>query len=82
MEEIYNYSQVGSGWHREWAREGEERTFQRFLTVCNELLAGPLQDDLENDDVCLMDTFSQFFIWIGHGANDKEKEAAMEVATK
>eukprot|EP01127_Copromyxa_protea_P006780 TRINITY_DN16767_c0_g1_i1.p1 TRINITY_DN16767_c0_g1~~TRINITY_DN16767_c0_g1_i1.p1 ORF type:complete len:856 (-),score=218.45 TRINITY_DN16767_c0_g1_i1:48-2615(-) len=35
------------------------------------------QDDLDDDDVMLLDTYREVYIWIGTKANKKEKEKAM-----
>jgi len=38
------------------------------------------QDDLINEDVMLLDTFDEVFVWIGHESNQKEREGAMQAA--
>ena len=34
------------------------------------------QQDLDEDDIMMLDTWSQLFIWIGDNANKQEKEAS------
>lgn len=40
------------------------------------------QEDLEEDDVMLLDTYREVFIWVGQGANQNEREEAMKLAKK
>jgi len=40
------------------------------------------QDDLDNNDVFLLDVWSEVYAWIGSGANEAEKKKAMSVAMK
>ncbi|CAM5088145.1 unnamed protein product [Natator depressus] len=39
-----------------------------------------IQDDLEDDDIFLLDTWDQVFFWIGEHANETEKAAAAVMA--
>jgi gelsolin len=38
------------------------------------------QEDLDGDDVMALDTGAVIYIWIGKGANDKEKAEADKLA--
>ncbi|XP_078259380.1 villin-1-like [Rhinoraja longicauda] len=38
------------------------------------------QDDLDDDDVMLLDTWEQVFLWIGKGANESERRQAVDLA--
>lgn len=38
------------------------------------------QDDLNEDDVYILDLYNEVYVWVGSGANDVEKKAAMETA--
>ena len=40
------------------------------------------QEDLADDDVFILDTFTQVFVWVGSTASTKEKEGAMDIAQK
>ena len=40
------------------------------------------QDDLIDDDVMLLDTYTAVYVWIGTESNDVEKKMAADVATK
>ncbi|XP_071822473.1 advillin-like isoform X2 [Apostichopus japonicus] len=38
------------------------------------------QEDLIEDDVMLLDTYSEIFVWVGRNSNKEEKEQAMQTA--
>lgn len=38
------------------------------------------QDDLINDDVMLLDTYSEVYVWIGHDSSKEEKDLALSTA--
>lgn len=40
------------------------------------------QNDLCNDDVYLLDTFTTLFVWVGSGATDEEIQKSTELASK
>ena len=39
------------------------------------------QRDLEPDDVMILDTFTEIFVWIGDGANEEERREAPNYVT-
>ena len=38
------------------------------------------QEDMDDDDVMLLDTYESIFLWIGQKSNSKEKQEAMKTA--
>jgi len=38
------------------------------------------QDDLINDDVMILDTYTEVFVWVGHDSTKEEKDLAMSTA--
>jgi len=40
-----------------------------------------VQDDLDNDDVMLLDSYESVFVWVGKNSTDREKNMAKQVAT-
>jgi len=40
------------------------------------------QEDLIEDDVMILDTYREVFVWIGNGANTEEKKGALETAVQ
>ena len=45
-----------------------------------EEIGGFAQDDLDNDDVMLLDTFNEVFVWVGAKSNETERKMALETA--
>ena len=45
--------------------------------MCVEEIAGEFtQTDLEVDDVMMLDTWKEVYLWIGNGANQEERREA------
>jgi hypothetical protein len=40
------------------------------------------QEDLVDDDVVILDTYSSVFVWVGSHANEEERRGAMELAAQ
>lgn len=36
--------------------------------------------DLIEEDVMILDTYSEVFVWVGRGANDEEKKESLRIA--
>ena len=43
-------------------------------------MLSPLCQDLIEDDVMILDTYREVFVWIGNGANTEEKKKSLETA--
>lgn len=69
----------------EAATEFEPRLFQLSNASGNfdvEEIFDFTQEDLISDDIMLLDAWSEVYLWIGNGANNDEKKAALETAIK
>ena len=40
------------------------------------------QDDLDPDDIFILDTFAEVYVWVGHGASEDEKRLSADAAHK
>eukprot|EP00004_Rigifila_ramosa_P003141 TRINITY_DN132_c0_g1_i1.p1 TRINITY_DN132_c0_g1~~TRINITY_DN132_c0_g1_i1.p1 ORF type:complete len:824 (-),score=219.57 TRINITY_DN132_c0_g1_i1:102-2516(-) len=40
------------------------------------------QDELENDDVMILDTYNEVFVWVGANSNETERKKALETAVQ
>jgi len=45
-----------------------------------EEIFGFTQEDLDNDDVFILECFAEVYVWVGIGANDREKQLSMQTA--
>lgn len=54
-------------------------TAQKGYFTCEEI-PNFTQDDLINDDVMLLDTYDEVFVWVGHDATKAERDKSIETA--
>jgi hypothetical protein len=52
------------------------------LSYCALQIADFTQEDLLDDDVFLLDTFTQVFVWVGNGSTEEEKAKSSELSQK
>ena len=48
--------------------------------IANELKNLSLLQDLIEEDVMILDTYSEVYVWIGRGANEVEKKESLKAA--
>lgn len=51
-------------------------SFCQVCCLCQERVNSE-QDDLDDDDVMLLDTYREIYVWVGAKASKKEKEKEM-----
>ncbi|WKY14539.1 hypothetical protein Q1695_000235 [Nippostrongylus brasiliensis] len=77
-------------WFDEWTDNKKVRTFEpRLFQVSDESgkmvveeIANYDQESLDGDDVMILDALNTIYVWVGSGANEKEKKNALETAKK
>ncbi|KAI1724296.1 gelsolin repeat domain-containing protein [Ditylenchus destructor] len=77
-------------WFTNWNAQRKTVTFKPKLYQCSnetgklviEEIGNFSQEDLDGDDVMILDGLNLIYVWVGSGANPKEKEAAKETANK
>jgi len=77
----------GKGEYAEYKESAEELKAPRLFHCSSnagyfhvEEVFNFVQDDLINDDVMILDTFNEVFVWIGHDAMRTEKDNALKLA--
>ncbi|VDM70651.1 unnamed protein product [Strongylus vulgaris] len=74
----------------EWDEGKKKKTFEPHLFQVSdesgklvvEEIANFTQESLDGDDVMILDALNQIYVWVGAGANPKEKEGAQNTAKK
>uniref|UniRef100_A0A915CLX7 Gelsolin-like domain-containing protein n=1 Tax=Ditylenchus dipsaci TaxID=166011 RepID=A0A915CLX7_9BILA len=77
-------------WFSNWSTQRKTVSFKPKLFQCSnesgklsiEEIEDFYQEDLDGDDVMILDGLNVIYVWVGNGANAKEKEAAKETANK
>ncbi len=79
---MFDYDQEvrGRGWGVNLLLLACMRACSNVLFLYIPLMLFPLLQDLIEDDVMMLDTYREVFVWIGNQANTEEKKKALETA--
>ncbi|ETN81172.1 hypothetical protein NECAME_02215 [Necator americanus] len=77
-------------WFGDWEEGKKKKSFEpRLFQVSDESgklvveeIANFDQESLDGDDVMILDALNSIYVWVGAGANPKEKEGAQDTAKK